>query len=400
MVIRYLIICSTCNTPITIRIWVGHNPSQRHVFLCPNCKEEITVGMDVDFVNTRTKIRLIENCEHGTEEGKVFNLNPHFVIDHEQADSDLSFPWMEQALYIQAFSGLKLPERPKGVSGPIMLDSYEQLGGISNIIEMWKIIKKGWSLLDSKQTILSNNVLKKYSEYGYEDECKLENILFDFCVKLLVPKKLNLFSGAMETLKNAKENHTDELLRFREYYQNKLKNEHFRRHFEVFSEYFKEYSEYDQTILYIKNVVPVPEGCHAASAGFRNTKMFYGNAFESYTSNISVLACLNNIVEGRPFDEFREMNLAKYLTINKAGRCAPFSTNENLCGYLDCIDSTLRNASHHGSMSLKKHRSVVEYRSGGTGQRHEMSYSNYLEMCGKIMLSSAALLMVELVIIS
>lgn len=94
------------------------------------------------------------------------------------------------------------------------------------------------------------------------------------------------------------------------------------------------------------------------------------------------------------------MNLRKYQTINKANRGNPFKGNSNFSGFLDCIDSTLRNASHHGGMRLKNHRRVIEYRSGGTGAKREISYSEYLEKCSKITLSAAALMMVELVIAS
>lgn len=167
---------------------------------------------------------------------------------------------------------------------------------------------------------------------------------------------------------------------------------------EIFAEFFRDYSEYDQIILYVKNCVPVPGGCVASSSGFSSTKMYYGNAYEAFTSNIATLACLNNIACGRAFDQFETMTLMKYLTISKANRGNPLKQNPQFSAFLDCLDSQLRNASHHGASKAVKRRTFIEYRSGGTGAKLEISYSKYLEKCGQIALSAAALLMVELVI--
>jgi hypothetical protein len=146
----------------------------------------------------------------------------------------------------------------------------------------------------------------------------------------------------------------------------------------------------------VKNLATVSEGLVASSYGFHRTKMFYGNAYENYTSNISILACLNNIIAGRPFDQFQSMDLKKYLTINKANRGNPFAENTNLSEFLTCTESTLRNASHHQSMSLINKGKDVQYRSGGTGEFKFISYSKYLEMCSAIVLSTASLYQVEM----
>ncbi len=388
----------TCNAPITTRIWVGHNPEQIHAFLCPNCKEEITIGMEVDLENLSTNIIHIENCEHCEIEGVIVNLNPHFVINEKNEASDKSFPWMEQVNYIRKASKLPEPERPKGLKGPMMLDAYNELGGINNATEMWKIIKKGWSLKENDQTLLSQKTLSEYSRYGYEDKIKLENILFDFLALMLMPRKIQVFNDGLDFINQAKEADGVEFDRFKAFYIAEIKSDNLHRYLEILTEYFRGYSEYDQALLYVKNGAPVPDGCIATSSGFKTTKMFYGNAFEHYTSNISVLACINNILNGRHFDQFQNMDLKKYLTINKANRANPLKGNQLLLGFCACLDSTLRNSSHHGSLKLVKKRRYLEYRSGGTGAKREMPYSRYIEMCSDIALTSFALLMLELLI--
>ena len=40
--------------------------------------------------------------------------------------------------------------------------------------------------------------------------------------------------------------------------------------------------------------------------------MLYGNAFEAFSSNVEVLAMLNNLIAGRRFDEFEKLTLDAY----------------------------------------------------------------------------------------
>lgn len=398
MVIRYLIHCNTCQTPMTLRIWVGHNPTQHHAFLCCGCHEEVAVKMDVDLENVSTSVSCLENCSEGNEEGEVVNLNPHFVYDASEEGTDLSFPWMEQARYIQKHSGLEPPDLPKGDAGPIIVDSYEMLGGITNITELWKTARRAWSLQRNGQVELSTQVLEQYQPPGFKSGRTLPDVLFDFCSRLLIPVKIELFKDGMSLVQQLSKIAEDQVQEFRQYYLDNLQEDHLERYFSIFDEYFRDYTEYDQTILYVKNRAPVPDGCIATSSGFRRTRMFYGNAYELYTSNLDVLACLNNISAGRPFDQFETMNLAKYQTINKARRGDPFAANGAIAPFLACLDSRYRNASHHGAAILRNHNRTIEYRSGGTGAKHSISYSRYLEMCGEIALSAAALLMIELMI--
>ena len=126
--------------------------------------------------------------------------------------------------------------------------------------------------------------------------------------------------------------------------------------------------------------------------------VFFGNAFESLTSNIAILACLNNIHNGRNFDEFETMDLDKYLTINKANRANPFKDTAPYNDLCICLDSTLRNASHHGAMKIDQKGRIIHYRSGGTGSNRNITYKEYIDKCNAIMLSCCALLSMELAI--
>jgi hypothetical protein len=125
--------------------------------------------------------------------------------------------------------------------------------------------------------------------------------------------------------------------------------------------------------------------------------MFYGDAFEVITSAFTILACLNNISKGRKYDEFEKMNLAKYITIDKANRANPFKDTDCFSIFSDCIDSSIRNASHHQSMKINK-KGIVMYRSPGSSNWKHIPYIKYLYMCNEIMLNICALQMIELLI--
>ena len=144
--------------------------------------------------------------------------------------------------------------------------------------------------------------------------------------------------------------------------------------------------------------IDLPPTFEASSSAFSKTKLFYGNAFENLTTNVATLACINNVASGRRFDEFKTMNLKDYLTINKANRCNPFKDEAVLMNIGNCLDSTIRNASHHGGMKLINNGKKIQYRSGGNGAQRTMSYLDYIKACNEIMISTCALFALELAV--
>lgn len=396
MIVRDMIRCKTCDHVSTVRISVGHDNYQRHDFACVSCEEPIGLGMYVDFKKVSTKLDFCENCEQADEEGTIVNLNPHFLMSETDQGQDQNFSWMSQSHYIMGNSSIPpiLVPRPH-LKGIKFRDTYEELGGIYCTSELWSTIKKGWSLTNNHKQALAQKVLKKYKPSHFKGPFTLHAVLNDFLYCQTLPRAYVYFDRAKECLEVANFEYSEELKRFAKYYRDNLRTTHQERYFDIFSSFFENFSEFDQAILYVKNCVPVIEGYIASSHGFNKTKMFYGNAFEAFTSNIVVLACLNNILEGRKFDEFLSMDLAKYQTINKANRGNPFSENGQLNPFLDCIESPLRNASHHGSIKLINKGKEIQYQSGGTGAIHVMTYSKYLEKCNMISLRLASLYLFE-----
>jgi len=397
----------TCDKVHTVRVSVGHNSVQRHDFSCFECHEPIGLAMNVDMDKVTADIVCYENCEKSNSEGVIINLNPHFMIDEYAVNDEQNFSWMQQCQVLMAsdikpilLQDNRMVEEIESLTG-FRLDGskfgdvYEQLGGLNRVTDYWALVKKAWSLTSNRKNGLADRVLKKYDAPAFSGSKRFNNVVEDFVYRLTLPRAYVLTDSAINELKKAKNKNPEALQAFAKYYVGNFRDDHMKRYFDCFSEYFDSYSEYDQAILYTKNSSPVPDGHIATSYGFNKTKMFYGNAYESFTTNISLLACLNNILSGRSFDEFESLSLDKYLTINKANRGNPFKSNGNLALFLECTDSTLRNASHHNAMELVDQGKNIKFQSGGTGAVKKITYAKYLEKCNLILLSISSLFLFE-----
>ena len=358
--------------------------------------------MDVDFDKPSAIPRCTDNCTETDVEGQIVNIDPRYPVPDSLVHKDMVFPWMahvQKSFNLQEIIE-KVPNAQNDHTGPLFMDIFSTLGGQHLLLDSWAILKKGWSLTLSNKLELAENVLRKYDHesFGDKNTPDLDHVLFNFCVRLLAPKKHNLFKNAAELLAQIVHDNETEYRRFKTFYMANLRENNLAEYLDVFSQYFKNYSEFAQTDLYAKNEVPLPNGTRVVSTAFRDTKQFYGNAFEALTSGFTSLACINNMHSGRSFDKFQTMDLKKYLTTNKAARASPFSHEPKLFAFSSCIDSTIRNASHHGAMTIDHDRGIIRYRSGGTGAEQKMTYAEYLLKCNEIMLNLAALVALELII--
>jgi hypothetical protein len=377
---------------------MGHDSEQIHEISCPTCQEEFSVALDVDFEKITHRVRCIENCEPSDAEGMIINLDPYTPIPDQYKHADMLFPWLQYAIKDLDLHEVATRIEPLGriKDGPFIIDINHAIGGQHKILDDWSSLKKGWSLSLKGNNKLSKKFLSEYKNLDQDEYPSLENVLFKFSMYLISPGKRHLFDNAAKFFSNIHRSNPTEVNKFKTYYSNNIKENHFDSYLDIYSQYFRSYHEYSQTLLYVKNNKDVPLTSNLASSSFKNTKLFYGNAFEVLTSGFTVLACLNNIHMGREFDKFDNMTLSKYITINKANRANPFSNTPDLYAFSECINSTLRNASHHGAMKYDSKRNIIKYRSGGTGAEHEISYAQYITACNEIMLSIAALVCLEI----
>lgn len=353
----------------------------------------MTVAVDVDSRRATTDIRPLSNAEHGDEEGLIVNLHPEFSVPEDQAHSDRAFPWLQKTQSIAEIQHQMLPDDAGFKS---LEDALKFSHGIQSPIDGWTKIKKAWSLTNNGRSDLAKKYLDDYEDHHFDSPAELPHVLFHFCAKFLGPINRTIFENAATHLAEVRKLNSVEFERFRRFYIRSWHSEHLARHFDTLSEYFKDFSEFSQTLMMAQYNLPIPENDRATSSAFKRTKLFYGNTFEAISSNFSTLACINNVGNGRRFDQFEKMDLKKYLTINKANRANPFKDTAAFNEFANSIDTTLRNASHHGSMKINNSSGVITYRSGGTGKERRITYAQYLLECNNLLTRLLALLMVEL----
>ena len=321
------------------------------------------------------------------------NLSPDFPIPAEDLHTDLAFPsgaHVRRLLKAQMELGIQ----PIPASEFLKLDRAK----LRRPSELWPILDKAWSLHSRGRVDLAQAKIDDYFDEPGTNK-RLSDAIFDFCMRMLAPARFSLFKDAASFAADTNSNHGDKFSEFIGHLKGDVSKGNLERFHETFKEYFACYSDFSQTLSYATHGLDVPGNHEASSSAFHKTKLFYGNAYENLTTNVATLACLNNVAAGRSFNEFLTTDLKSYMTFNKAKRCNPFQEVEPLMNIGKCLESTIRNASHHGAMRLINNGRTIQYRSGGNGAHKTMTYLDYVGACNEIMLSTCALLALELLLL-
>lgn len=393
MISRTWIKCQTCQNAITARIQVGHELEQPVSFPCPHCGTQVQLTLVLD-EPPQVKIRWDENAEPGDAEGAIINIGAGFTIAQDKLHVDGYFPSFDAPR-----PNLDDIDIPEDHSGPMLLDAAVTLGTLPYAAAKWKILERALRFHRTGQQQNLDSQLDEFWGTPRSSEANLDNALFSFFMRFLLPNGSAWFDPLSRTLQAAYTANPTEYARFIAHYDSDLKKERFEAYTEIISEYFRNYGEFSQTLVYSRLQLELPHDAVATSSEFERTKMFYGNAFEVLGSHLDVPAALNNILSGRPFDQMNAMSLQQFRTINKASRTNCFANNADLSWLVAEYDSTIRNASHHRWFRLDDSRRQITYRSGGTGATHRMSYAEYLFRCNRLLIQLMMLACVELVLL-
>lgn len=402
MNIRLALKCSTCQQGIVLRLGVGAQVSQNIAFQCPNCKQKIAFKHSSEVGNFD-----IENLTFVDKEEEDFiaiNMHPELIYPKKYINEKTMLPsvYILEDLYKHAekegilfLSG----KRKKSSFGFDTVALFDELGGDSNLLSDWKIIYKSYSLFQSDMFDLMSHELKNYSNFDnvYIGKSLLFSILFDFLSRFLAPN-LKLYHSIKKNFNQAKKKE-DEFIKLKKYYDEELKNIYWTDYFDIFNEYFKSFSEFNRLLINTKIALHPEENteCILCPVNFDEVKMFYGNAYEYITSHLNLFAGCNNIISNRTYDQFSTMTLNQYNRLNKDSKLNPLRSNVSFQLFVDNLDSTLRNASHHKWFYIDKHDpAYLLYRSGGTGAINKLSYIDYLYKSNLLMNKLAIMSMIEI----
>ncbi len=391
MVIPRNINCSICDAAYFVRVGVGGDSYQPHSFDCLECFQPMTIAVRASPPNAH--IESVENViidsEINDEIGTVINLHPNSAFSAEQYHERQFFPSLITLEMVTPHLRMR----------PGKLQDYVAQFDIPNAPTLWGTVKAILKLSDKqdKQKVMEKQISSyAHQRKKYIPESQFNNyfeVVYDFFDYLFYPKINALSDPIMDILDKLQED--DKLDDFINFYQTHLKKENENRYLSTFSSYLKHRNQFSQLLTHARISSDDVDDKMVGSKGFEEIKLYYGEVYEALTSNFSILACINNLIHGRKFDEFERMNLNKYLKdVEKSKRHNPFSQTDYLKDFVECIESTLRNGSHHAS--IWREGEVVMYRSGGAGTIRDVSYSRYLHMCNVLTISLAALFIIEL----
>lgn len=401
MVISKGLKCELCGHRYRIRVGVGFDSYQKHYFDCSNCN--INIVFAIRTKPPRADVEAVENCSLFSGEPnielEVLNFHPNCAFNKHDLHNPFCFPTL--------------------ISGPLIIphlryrpgrmQSFDNQFDIPNAPHKWSLIKGMiTNIQDNKK---ASNFVLQYTKHRNKDMNPSSSnfvrdkeiivyksgsvysefhIIHEFFDSLFYPMLGNIVEPIINTIKKIPKSKLSSFIR---YWQSELKKQNQYRYLNTFSEYFRHRDHFGQIVMYSRIGHNVDD-LIVSSNGFEQIKLYYGDAYEALTSNMTIIACLNNIMDGREFDEFKSMKLSKYLEINKANKSNPFKLTPIFSVFAENdIESSIRNGSHHAS--IWRDGEKIMYRSGGTGAEHSMPYTRYLDYCNKLTIKLAALFIIE-----
>lgn len=399
MIIRSSFDCETCGQNHVVRIGMGHDDRQVHRFPCRACGEEMVIALNVSYEDLTAHAEAVENARAANEGPKALFVNVHanFILKETEKFKDSTFPHMQQMA--ENFSAA---ER-YGSIRPVSADDLKGKGARPfrrpDFSDEWKLLKKAWSLHSRGRDKLSQReILEASSKYYLDDPlAHLSDWIWRFSMFLGATKYEILLRDIMNEVVPIIRNGQAEGL-IAEYKKGVAVRS--RRYFDILRDYFSAWEEFSQVHFSVSRGLPVSPGHSVASSGFRSVKMFYGNAFEVFSSLIDILAFFNNLIEGRDWKKFELIDDAAYLRLDKAKRFDALMTRSAFMNLCEEKDNQLRNASHHDALEFVAEAGRIRYRlgKGNLGEAREISYTDYLTQCSKIFFQIVTLLRTDLLI--
>ncbi|AXF09519.1 hypothetical protein CUJ91_17465 [Paraburkholderia graminis] len=349
-----------------LRVQIGHAKEQKHAINCVHCREPIEFSLKLDQKNPSISFAVVDNCERiePTEEATPYYVSSDIAVDSARLHDPLYFPSLQTMQYLM--------QHPNGRQ--MFRDAQRPNSQV--VSEIWDDVQKIWRLQNSGKYAVANQLMAQFCARNGISEVVLREVLYWFNGGLFAIDK-SIDREVVEIMRSNR----DECLRFLNYYHFNLRPHHRRSLFEIYSRYFEAFSEFSQVLMYARIDVPLPDGFRVTSTKFSMVRRFYADAYEFFASFVAIYACLNNIKDGRRFDEFKNIGLSKYLTTDKAKRRDAFADNKLFLEASAEFDNDIRNASFHDWFFLLPDNETIEFRPGGTGVTQTVSYSQYLYRC-------------------
>lgn len=394
MIIRKYAACEECGTDHVLRIGLGNEAVEQHHFACSHCGSEMGLTLEQG-VGIRFGPNAVE--VEPNDSAAVINLHPDFLFSEVDRSNPKVFASLEMGA--RMVQNMLAARRAAGLSEDF--SEAEKAAPRPPAIGIeWDALRAAWSLHRNGKDKLAADRRERFVKAHSlpEPPDGLADWLFTFTQRLAGFAFEPIFEGLFQVLRNAMESADFE--RFLEHFDAEVSRSHGRRYFELMKVYLKSFTDFSQAHNAVSFGVKIPDTAVAGSANFDQTRMIYGEAFETFASNVELLAMLNNLVAGRAFDQFETMRLNEYLRLDKASRFKAFAANPALGAVAAEADSQLRNASHHNGMEFDRMAGIIHYRvgRGGQGEVKTVGYGSYLARTATLFIQAMLLFRLELLI--
>ena len=350
--------------------------------------------MNVDYNNLSTQSVPLSNCVTSDREGAIITLHPEMVIPDDLQGKDFAFPFLHEMFRIR-HEDPTFSADMENTSHPAerAIAEWNKSGRLPpGVAHDWKFAKTVWSLfLKGRHDVCSDYIKREHANYRFDYPPHPFVVIYAFCAKLGRRRAKDVFDVLQAEWGKAGTVDPKQRDTLREYFLNNHALDFWRGTWSVISEYMANFSEFSQVLIYLDRGVSIGSGYNPSSSAFDSTKMLYGNAYEHLAEFLTLPACLNNIVESRPYDTFEKLSLEQYLNLDKGSRHGPLKGNSNLYKLADALDNHVRNASHHGNMRFNSDTGDILYQRRKGRKISQMKYAEYLMLCNNIVQTIAGL---------
>lgn len=342
MILKCYIKCDTCSETLIVRIQVFSN--EKFEFQCPNCKEDLSLELEIsqELIN----IKPIKNCNISNSHDSKFNamyLSNKILTSNNIANSPLS-PAVLYAYQIDS-DNIKFVEH--------------------DLDKLWQLLHRAFKQKKLNNIDLYNKIIDEYNKILCVKFNSYEEYLFNFITANLGDNYYRKLEKVFEIISNLDRIKLKGLCRY-------IKSEMdtmLPRIDLLMNKYYELFDINYKFIVYIISDKKYDvKDFNFTDSQFDKIDMLYGNLFELLADLLLVNACINNIQNGRNYNEFehKEYTLEKYKDNTKANKSTPFKNNKYLYAFCEEFDSQIRNGSHHLKMIYNKNINQIEYESNNS----------------------------------
>lgn len=359
MILSINIECEDCNKKYRVRYGLGNNFPQLASFQCYNCSKQIEIGyekMGGDIIITGAY--LTNEKDPFNPEIQVINLHPEIPTRKGKENDPSHFQTFE------IFHNLE-----KENAGLVEFKQRQIIW--SKFYEKWIDVKKPLRILSSK----GESKMKSICKLNLQDFTKLFNEWMSIFIEGELESKFGDICDEYNSVNTEK---------IKEYV--KEEKRFIKQINEFCNTYMNHHQNFQSTIFHLKYGWKITDDL-IANINWDDIHKVYGDLYEIIGDFFVIPTMLNNVSNGREFDEFQTdgFTLDRYLKSDKANRAKNFETNPNLSHFSSAYHSWLRNGTHHKNSYLDNETFEVSLGTskGGTVEK-KISIIEYLSNCNEL----------------